>query len=173
MERADKVRIIEDLKDKFSRARAAFVTDYRGIKAVEMDEFRRALREKSNEFKIVRNTLVRRAIEGTDAEPLSEHFKGTTAIIFSYEDAVGAAKTLTEYAKKMPALELKTGALGAKLLSAEEIKALSELPSREELLGKLLGSLSSPMSGFVGVLSGVPRKLLYALNAIQAQKEGA
>lgn len=173
MDRAEKTRLVEDVREKFSKARAAFVTDYRGIKATELDEFRRALKENSNEFKIVRNTLVRRALEGTDVEHLSEHFKGTTAVVFSYEDAVGAAKTLTEYAGKYPALAVKTGTLGTKVIGPEEIKALSRLPGREELLGRLLGSLNSPISGLAGVLGGVPRKLLYALNAVKAQKEAA
>jgi len=170
LERADKVKQIEDLKDSFSRAQAAFITDYRGLKAMELTEFRRSLKDKSNEFKIVRNTLARRAISGTDFEPLSEHFKGTTAIVFSYADAAGAAKTLAEFAKKQPKLEFRSAVLGTKVIGVNEIKALSELPSREELLAKVLGSLNAPMSGLVGVLSGVPRAFVCALSAIRDQK---
>ena len=171
MERADKVKVVEDLKDKFSKARATFITDYRGISANEMAKFRRELKNSSNELKIVRNTLARRALDGTDIEGISEHFFGTTAVVFSYEDAVGAAKTLTDYTKKLPTLKLKTGTLGDKVLSVDEIRALSEMPSREELLAKMVGPMNAPLSGLVGVLSGVPRNLVYALNAIARQKE--
>ena len=172
MEKSVKKKVVKDLQDKFGEARAAFIADYRGITANDMAEFRRSLRDNSNEFKVVRNTLAKRALDGTPAEPLTEHFVGTTAIVFSYSDAVSAAKTLTDFSKEKP-FKLKGALLGEKVLSLDEVKALADLPSREELLAKMVGSMNSPLTGLVGVLSGVPRKLVYALNAVKAQKEGA
>ncbi len=170
LDRQKKTELIEDVQDKFKRAKATFIAEYKGIKAVEMNEIRKALREASIDLKIVRNTLARRAIKGTELEHISGELTGSTAIAFSYKDAAQAAKALTQFAKDTPNLKLKMGTLGAKVLSLDEIKGLAELPPREVLLGKFLGSLKSPSTGLVGVLSGVPRKFLYALNAIQKKK---
>jgi large subunit ribosomal protein L10 len=122
------------------------------------------------EFKVVRNTLARRAVSGTEVEHLSEHFNGHVALVFSYKDAALAAKKLTEFAKEHPGLKFLAGSLGVKPIGADEIKGLASLPGREVLLGRLLGSMSSPVSGFVRVLSGLPRNLVYALNAIKEVK---
>lgn len=173
MEKADKVKAVEELKDKFARANATFIAEYKGIKALQMDELRKALRGASIDFRVVRNTLARRAIAGTELEPLSGSLKGSTAIAFSFKDAALAAKTLVQFSKDQPNLKLKLGTLGKKQIGLNEIKGLAELPPREVLLAKMLGSMKSPSTGFVMVLSGVPRKLLYALNAIKDKKAGA
>lgn len=173
MTRADKTKLVEGIREKFLKADAAFLTEYQGIQATKMSDFRRGLKEASVEFKVVRNTLARLAVDGTDAAHMKELFKGPVAMVFSYGDAAGAAKKLTEFAKDNPKLKVLAGTLGAKPITMEEIKGLAELPSREVLLAKMLGSMTSPVSGLVGVLSGVPRKLLYALNAIQGQKAAA
>ncbi|MBI5237857.1 MAG: 50S ribosomal protein L10 [Deltaproteobacteria bacterium] len=173
MEKSEKVKLVEELQDKYKRANATFIAEYKGIKAVQMDEIRKALREASIDFKIVRNTLARRAIAGTELEPVSSHLKGSTVIAFSYKDAALAAKKLVQFSKDQPNLKLRMGTLGKKTISLEGIKGLADLPPREVLLGRLLGSMQSPATGFVMVLSGVPRKFLYALNAIKDQKAAA
>lgn len=173
MEKATKVKLVEEIQDKFKRASATFVADYKGIQAMQMDELRKNLRSASIDFKIVRNTLAKRAIKGTSFEPMSEHLKGSTAIAFSYKDAALAAKTLTQFAKDQPKLKIRMGTLGNKVIGANEIKGLAELPPREVLLSMLLGTMKNPMTGLAMVLSGVPRKLLYALNAVKDQKAGA
>lgn len=170
MKKAQKVTVVDDLKEKLSRADATFVAEYQGIKAFELGEMRRVLRAASIDLKVVRNTLSRRALKGTPAESLSGHLKGAMAIAISYKDAAGAAKALTQLAKDQPKLKLKVGTLGSKVISLAEIKGLAELPPREVLLARMLGSMMSPVSGFARVLSGVPTKLLYALNAIKDQK---
>jgi len=170
LDKSTKVKVVEEIQEKFKKANATFIADYKGLKALEMDEIRKALRESSIDFKIVRNTLAKRSIQGTELEPLSENFKQSTAIAFSYKDAAAAAKTLVQFSKDKPNLKLRVGTLGTKVINLAEIQGLAELPPREVLLGKLLGSLSSPATGFVMVLSGVPRKFLYALNAIKDQK---
>ncbi len=168
-DRQRKEKLVADVQDKFTRAKATFIAEYKGIKAVEMNEFRKTLRDASVDLKIVRNTLARLAIKGTPVEHISEHLTGPTAIAFSYKDPAQAAKALTQFVKDTPNLKIKMGTLGAKVISIAEIKGLAELPSREVLLSKFLGSLKSPASGLVRVLSGVPRKLVYVLSAIQKQ----
>lgn len=170
MDKSAKVKVVEDLQDKFKKAGATFIADYKGLKALEMDEIRKALRDASIDFKIVRNTLARRAIKGTELEAISGNLKESTAIAFSYKDAAAAAKTLVQFSKDKPNLKLRVGTLGAKVISLAEIQGLAELPPRDVLLGRLLGSMKSPTTGLVMVLSGVPRKFLYALNAIKDQK---
>jgi len=170
LNRTDKEKLVADIRDKFARSDAAFLAEYKGIKAVTMTGFRKELRDESIEFKIVRNTLAKRAVSGTGAEHLAEHLVGPVALVFSYSDAAMAAKKLTQFAKDQPNLKLLAGTLGDKPISLDEIKGLAELPSRDVLIGKMLGSMKSPVSGFVNVLSGVPRKLVYALSAIQEQK---
>ena len=172
MNRTEKEKYVEDIRDKFRRANATFLAEYRGMKAIEMNEFRRALREAGVEFRVVRNTLARRAIGGTPSERLSERLNGPVAVAFSFRDAALAAKKLTAFAKDSPSLKFMGGTLGPRLLVAEDIKRLAELPSREVLIGMLLGSMNSPIAGFVGVLGGVHRKLLYALNAVASKKSG-
>ena len=169
--RAKKEGIIKDVAEKFKTAEATFVADYSGITANNMTDLRAKLREAGVEFKVIRNTLAKRALSGTNIEALGEHLKGTTAIAFSFKDSAAAAKVLTSYAKEDPNLELKIGTLGDNMLDLDGIKQLSELPSREELLGKLVGVMGNAPRGLVGVLSGVPRKLVYALNAVAQSKQ--
>jgi len=170
LDRTDKAKVVEEVQESFKKANATFIAEYQGIKAMDMNEFRKILRDASMEFRVIRNTLARRAVQGTPVETITGQLKGPTAIAFSYKDAAAAAKALVQFAKDQPKLKIKAGTLGAKVISADEIKGLAELPSREVLLAMMLGSMKSPMSGIVGVLSGVPRKLLYALNAVKDSK---
>ncbi len=162
---------VKDFHEKFSSAEAAFLAGYSGIKVEGMTEIRRSLREASVEFKILRNTLAKRAIKDTPYESLDEHFNGPIAVALTSKDVAAAAKALIKFAKEEPNFEIKVGALDGKILTVDEIKGLAELPSREELIAKLLGVLKNVPGGFVGVLSGVPRKFVLALSAIQREKE--
>ena len=170
MDRTVKGKVVEEVQESFKKANATFIAEYQGIKAIDMNEFRKTLRDASVEFRVVRNTLAKRAVQGTPVEGMTAGLKGPTAIAFSYKDAAAAAKTLVNFAKEQPRLKLRIGTLGSKVISVDEIKWLAELPPREVLLARLLGSMKSPVSGFVAVLAGVPRKLLYALNAVKDAK---
>ncbi|MDH3975984.1 MAG: 50S ribosomal protein L10 [Deltaproteobacteria bacterium] len=169
--RVEKNQEIEKLKDSFSRAKSAIVTDYRGLTVSEMNEVRSKLRQASVELRVTKNTLARIAIKGTDSEVLSDSLKGPTAIAFSFDDPVAGAKVLKGLAEEHDDLELKAGLLGDKLLGIADIEALSKLPSKEILLGQLLSVLNGPMRGFVTVLSGNQRSLVQVLSAIGKGKE--
>lgn len=173
MKRETKAQIVEELKDKLSASKATFLTGYRGIEANDIAGLRSELRGASIEFKVVRNTLAKRALEGTDAAALTEHMVGPKALVFTYSDGAQAAKTLTGFAKEHPALEIEMCVLGTSVIGLDEIKALADLPSKEELVAKMLGSMNAPVQGIAGVLAAVPRKLVYALNAIKDSKEQA
>ncbi len=169
--RAEKEKIVRELSEKLRQAQATFVADYRGIGANSMVALRKRLREDDVEFKVVKNTLLRLAVKDTQYEPLTDYLKGPVAIAMSFGEASTAAKAITGFAEEEPNLKLIGGVLGGKPITVEDIKGLASLPSREELLAKVLGVLNNVPAGFVGVLAGVQRKLMYLLTAIKEKKE--
>lgn len=166
-----KAQLVAELTEKLKDSKAAFLANYRGISVAQSDDLRIKLREAGVEYRVVKNTLLSLACKGTDYECLQDHLTGPTALALAKEDPVQPAKVLFEFAKESKSFELKTGALDGNLLSVEDIESLSKLPSREVLLGKMLGSMSAPASNFVGVLAAVPRSLVQVLGAIQEQKD--
>ncbi len=169
--RTDKQQTIKGLSDNFSKAKSAILADYRGLTVSEMNHVRNRLRDVSVEFRVVKNTLTRIAIKGTDADSLVDYLKGPTAIAFSDDDPVAGAKAMTELAEEYPALDIRAGILGAKLLDEAEIKALSKLPGKDVLLAQLLSVMNGVPTGLVTVLSGNARNLVQVLTAINEKKE--
>lgn len=166
-----KTQVIEELSAKLATAKAAFLADYRGLTVDEVNELRGKLREAGVEYRVVKNTLLRLATKDTPFTCLDEYLKGPTAIAIAQDDPVAPAKVLADFAKASKVFELKTAVLDGKLLSLAEVSALAELPSRDQLLAKMLGSINAPISNFVGVLAAVPRSLVQVLGAIKDQKE--
>lgn len=164
--------LVKSLNETLSPMQAAVVMRCKGITVEEITELRRELRSKNIGLQVIKNTLAVRAIENTALAPLKDQFVGPTALAYTDKDAVAMAKTLTEFAKKLEAkAQVCAGVLDGKLLSKEEVGALANLPSREVLLGRLVGSLQSPYAGLVYTLSGVLSKLVFALDAIRRDKE--
>jgi large subunit ribosomal protein L10 len=122
------------------------------------------------EYKVVKNTLSKIALKEAGLEEFAKHFEGPTAIAFENGDTVGPAKVLIDYSKEHAKLKVKAGLLGTKILSFNEIKSLASLPSREVLIGKMLGTLKAPMYNLVNVLQAVPRNMVYVLEAIRKQR---
>lgn len=171
LNRDQKTDIISELNETFSKAKFAVVADYRGLKVTQLEKLRKNLRESDAQIQVAKNTLLRLAVKGTPYEGLSDAFSGTTAVAVGFKEPVGPSKVLTAFASEFNAFSIRTAVLDGTILSADDVVALSKLPSREELLGKLLGTMSAVPTGFVRVLSAVPQKLLYALSAIKDQKE--
>ena len=171
MNRDQKIDVISALNESFSKAKFAAVADYRGLKVTELEKLRKNLRENDAQIQVAKNTLLRLAAKGTPCEGLSESFTGTTAVAIGFKDPVGPAKALATFAGEFNAFIIRSAVLDGKILSAENVVSLSKLPSREELLAKLLGTMNAVPTSFVRVLSAVPQKLLYALTAIKDQKE--
>ena len=168
-----KAEKVTALHAKFTDATAAILADYSGLNVQQLAELRSQLREAIVELHVVKNTLARRAVEETSFIPLADHFVGPISVAFSQHDAIAMAKALTEYAKKEPKLNVRVGFVEGQLLAPAQIIALAELPPREVLLGRMLASMQSPLTGFVGVLQGVLRQLVYALQAVKDAKEKA
>ena len=146
------------------------MSEFRGITVAKVNELRRALEKEGAVHRVVKNTLARLAVAGTEYEVLAGEFSGPLAVTWVYQDPVATAKVLVQFAKDSPVLTVRCGALGGKLLAAEQVEALSKLPSREQLLGQLLSVLVAPMRNLVGVLSGVPRSFVQVLHAIEQKK---
>ena len=173
MKLEDKKAIVDELKERLERTQVAILTDYKGLDVAAINDLRRKLREENIEYQVVKNTLLLRAAEGTDAELMKDLFKGPSAVALSYEDPVAPAKVLTQFAKDNEALEIKAGVMDGKYLDVTDLKALADLPSREVLLGQLVGVMNNVPTSFVRVVAEVPRQMLNVLNAIKDQKEAA
>jgi large subunit ribosomal protein L10 len=171
LNRDEKVSKVGALNETFSKAKFAVVADYKGLKVTELEKLRRELKKGDVLFQVAKNTLLRLAVKDTDYEVLSEYFSGTTAISVSFEEPVASAKALTAFAKEYEAFSIRSAALEGRVLSADDVVALSKLPGKEELQAKLLGTMAAVPTGFVRVLNGIPAKLVYVLQAIKEQKE--
>ncbi len=169
--RKKKEEIVGDLHEKLSKASAAVLTDFKGLTVAEITELRDALAEQNIEYKVVKNTLMKIACKETDAEVLEPFLQGTCAIAIGYDDPTVPAKILKKFSKENEKLKIKAGVLGSKLLNADEVLAIADLPSREELLARLVGVLIAVPTGLVTVLSGVPRSFVGVLAALKQKKE--
>ncbi len=169
----EKKKIVDELKDKFSKSKVVIVTDYKGLDVTTINSLRRELRESQVEYRVVKNTLLIRAAENTDLAMIKDNFKGPSAIAISYEDPVAPAKVLTDFAKDHEQLNIKAAVMEGRALGLAAIKALSKLPSREEIVGQLLSVMTGVPTGLVRALSDVPRRLLNVLGAVKNQKEAA
>lgn len=173
MNRDSKQELVTQMHDRLSRAKAVFLADFRGMDVGKATSLRNELRNASVEYKVFKNTLLDLAAKDTDVECISPFLAGPTAIAITYDDPVSAAKVLSKFAKD-PAgkLVLKAGVLSGKLLDVKQIQALADLPPREVLIAKMLGSMQAPATNFVGVLAALPGSLVRVLDAIRAQKAG-
>lgn len=171
MNRESKELKVAELKDSFSRAKFAAVADYQGLKVLELEKLRISLRGQNGQVHVAKNTLLRLAVKETDYEGLAPFFAGSTVVAFGFEEPVGPAKVLTEFSKEAEKLQLRSAMFEGAVLNPDEMKALSKLPSKEELLGKLCGLLAAVPTKLVRTLNAGPGNLVYALQALQEQKE--
>jgi len=170
---AQKKEVVAQLKEKISGAVAGVFVDYRGLTVEQDTKLRNELRKGGVEYKVVKNTLTRFAVSGTDYESLDPLLHGPTSMALSFDDAVAPAKILSEFSKKNAGFDIKAGFISGKVINANEIGELAELPPREVLIAKVLGGFNAPISGLANVLSANLRGLVVALNAIAEQKQSA
>ena len=170
--RPDKVATVDEVKSKVASTSTVVVTEYRGMTVAQISNLRRQLRALGADYKVFKNTLVRRAIAGTQVEPMGEFLVGPTAIAFVDGDVSAVAKALRDFARETPKLIIKGGVTDGKLLSKGDLSALADLPSRDVLLARMAGLLASPLRTMAGLLKAVPQNLAYGLSALIDSKGG-
>jgi len=169
---AEKQAVVADVSAALEGAQAAVLAEYRGLTVVQMEKLRSDARDANVYLRVVKNTLTRRVIKDSEFECLDDQLVGPLALAAS-EDPVAVAKVLSNFAKDNDTLSIKAGAMNGVLLSLEEIGALAKLPSRDELIAKLLGTLQAPIQKFVQTLNEVPSKFVRTLSAVRDSKEAA
>lgn len=166
----EKQKVVADLTEKLKKACSGVLVDYKGITVADDTKLRKALRDAGVVYGVQKNTLISLAAKQSGLEELEGVLSGTTAIAISENDLIAPAKILNEYAEKNDNFKIKAGFIEGKVVGADQISALAKLPPKEQLIAKMLGSLNSPISGFVNVLNGNIRGLVVALNAIAEKK---
>ena len=153
-----KKELVAEIKDKLSRAKCVVFVDYRGLNVAQDTEMRTEFRKNNSDYKVYKNRLVLRAANELGISGLEEHLQGTSAIAFGYEDEVSAAKIVSQVGEKTKMLSIKCGLLNGKLISSDEVKTLAKIPSREELIGKLLFIFQNPMRSLAVAINEIAKK---------------
>jgi large subunit ribosomal protein L10 len=169
--RTDKEQLLAEYENGLAQAPHAFLLGYQGITVPQVTELRNKVRASGGEYVVVKNTLALRAIDSKALGQLKEHFVGPTAVVFSQKDPVALAKALTDSVKDIPALQFKAGLVEGRAIAAEQIRDIASLPSREELIAKLLFLMQSPVTRFVRVLAAVPQSFVMVLDQVRKKKE--
>jgi ribosomal protein L7/L12 len=169
---AHKVEVVDDVKTRMSAATASIVSEYRGLTVAELAELRHTLAAVGGDYKIFKNTLVRRAIDGGEYQPLEEYLSGPSALTFVEGDISAVAKALRDFSRTNPHLVIKGGLADGSLLSSSDLAALADLPPREVLLARLAGAIAAPMTQMAGLLKALPQNLAYGISALIEEKGG-
>ncbi|MGI6173641.1 MAG: 50S ribosomal protein L10 [Christensenellales bacterium] len=167
-----KQQVVEEIKQKIEAAHSVVLYDYCGLTVAEVTELRTQCRNAGIDYVVYKNTLVNLAMKDLGVEGMESLLKGPTAFAFGMQDAVAPAKVLTEFVKKVKKTAIKGGLLDRQALDIAGVQALADLPPKEVLIAKMMGSLNAPITNFVGVLSATLRSLVYAINAVRKQKAG-
>jgi large subunit ribosomal protein L10 len=166
-----KIAVVDEVRTRIGDASASIVSEYRGLSVAELAELRTALAAVGGDYRIFKNTLVRRAIDGGEYQPLSEYLSGPSALTFVQGDVSAVAKALKDFARANPLLVIKGGLADGSLLSSSDLSALADLPPRDVLLARIAGALAAPLQQMAGLLQALPRNLAYGLSALIEQRE--
>jgi large subunit ribosomal protein L10 len=173
MSKTERQATVESLIEQLKGSPNVFVTDFTGLNVLRMTELRRRLRAAGVEYVVVKNTLAQRAFAANGVSALDEHLAGPTGLVLSGADALAGAKVLTDFAKEFEKPAIKVGLVDGKPVTAEQVKQLASLPSREVLLSQLAGYIQAPMAQFAGAMNGLLYQMVGALEALRSQRSAA
>jgi len=166
-----KIAVVDEVRTRIGESSASIVSEYRGLSVAELGQLRTALAAAGGDYRIFKNTLVRRAIDGGEYQPLSQYLTGPSALTFVQGDVSAVAKALKDFARSNPLLVIKGGLADGSLLSPSDLSALADLPPRDVLLARIAGALAAPMQQLAGLLLALPRDLAYGISALIEQRE--
>ena len=170
LNKEEKIHVVKELQDKFEKAKGVVFTDYRGLNVEDITGLRDSLRDAALEYKVVKNTLARRAAEGTPVDAAKDVFTGPIGIAIGFDDPVLLVKKVLEFSKSNDKLEIKGGVVEGGVCTLEQIKSIAELPPREVQLAMLVGAMQSPLSKLAGLLNSTLAQFAYALEALKNKK---
>lgn len=171
LNKEEKIRVVSELQSKFEKAKGVVFTDYRGLNVEEITDLRNSLRSSALEYRVVKNTLARIASEGTHVEDARDVFSGPVGIAVGYDDPVLVVKKVLEYSKANNKLEIKGGVIEGSICTPEQIKTISELPSRDTQLSMLASAMQSPLTKFASLLNATLSQFMYAMEALKQKRE--
>jgi large subunit ribosomal protein L10 len=171
LNKVEKRKFVESYHEKLKKATTAILTDFQGLTVAQISEFRNELRKiEGTDYSVVKNTLTKRAAKGTDAEKLEEYMHGPTGIVLGFGDPVSPAKTCIEFAKKFNMFEIKAGIVEGQVADQNALKAIADLPSREQMLSNIAAGMNAPATKMARLLTATVARFGYAMNALVAQK---
>ena len=171
MPKEDKTKVVEELKDKFSRSKSFFLTDFTGLNVEEITGLRKDFRAQKIEYRVAKNTLIKLVAKDLSLDQMTEHLEGPTGIAFGYDDPVTPAKVLYEVNKKLSKPRIKIFWVEGKFFKGDEIEKLAKLPSRELLLAQIIASLDSGMRNLIGTLEAILREFVGTVDALTKAKK--
>lgn len=171
MARPEKEASVKEITETFQNAKSIFVTDYQGLDVEKISEFRRNCREKAVEYKVVKNTLARIAAKNAGFEQMADYLQGPSAIAYTFEDPSSPAKVISEFAKENNKPEIKMSLFEGVFYGPDKVEEIAKLPTKDELLAQMVGTMKSPIQGFVGCLGGLLSNLVRTLDAVREEKE--
>jgi large subunit ribosomal protein L10 len=171
VKKADKEQLVAELTAQVKECDALFLTNYKGLTFPQLTEVRKVVKSQGSDFKVVKNTLLKIALNNNGIDSMDSYLVEPTSCAIVKGDVAAVAKSMKKYAKQFDKFEIKAGYLEGNVLTANDVNILADLPSRDELLAKLLGSINAPVVNFVSLLANIPRSLLNVLNAVKDKKE--